>query len=601
MRAVAAVLAGALLLAIFSFPRAAVGQRSGAPAPMPEPDAGEEVRPPAAAAIDVTAATTRTIVELQPFRQASTAGIEDAHGRRGTATLINLNPHVNSWFLLRLRWNNPERSEDYHLENIHRDTQSVSLGHASGTLEIGTAQGRFDCELWSEPEPNTLQRARDSELPYAPLCDDRLYLRNPAAGKFTLIERVTDLLRDHVRGGDRIVSFVREHAYRDAFAERGTAAAAAPEPVVSAQTPRAAQLRAAERAMTIDPPDLGLDVDSLSDNLLLGRWYPVSDAAGIYFSLMRPSAVADAIVDSDRDAVNPPDNIEAHSLDYLVAMDLTQFKLHYELGTDHPRLGWSERVLPSARDPAMPGPDGIASPAPLVVDGMVSPALVDRTAAAFAAGFKREHGAFRYGALALVNHGSHYGFMEHGVLFSTLQPGLATLYTRTDGFVDMKTWTAADSAALDRITDARQNGVPLIDFDPGTGRSSPGSLVSQWGAGNWSGSEAQQLRTVRAGVCLQETATRRFLLFGYFSTATPSAMTRVFQAYGCRYAMPLDMNALEHTYFALYTHAGGRFVVQHLIQGMAAVDRKGGRQLAPRFLGFPDDRDFFYITRESSP
>jgi hypothetical protein len=38
-------------------------------------------------------------------------------------------------------------------------------------------------------------------------------------------------------------------------------------------------------------------------------------------------------------------------------------------------------------------------------------------------------------------------------------------------------------------------------------------------------------------------------------------------------------------------------VVEHLIEGMAEVDRKGGDELAPRFLSFPDDRDFFYLTR----
>jgi hypothetical protein len=199
--------------------------------------------------------------------------------------------------------------------------------------------------------------------------------------------------------------------------------------------------------------------------------------------------------------------------------------------------------------------------------------------------------------LALANHGSHYGFIERGVVFSKLQPGLATLYTRSDGVVDMKTWTTADDGFLDRIRDARQNGVALIDFDPAQGTSLPGSLVNRWSAGNWSASESEQLRTLRAGACLQETADRRFLIFGYFSTATPSAMTRVFQAYGCRYAMLLDINALEHTYFALYTREQGRIVVQHLIQGMAVIDRKGGDQLAPRFLSFPDDRDFFYVTR----
>ena len=140
--------------------------------------------------------------------------------------------------------------------------------------------------------------------------------------------------------------------------------------------------------------------------------------------------------------------------------------------------------------------------------------------------------------------------------------------------------------------------MPLIEYDEKTGMSTAGALVNSWGPGNWSGSSEEHLRTLRAGVCLLETGTARFLVYGYFSTATPSAMARVFQAYGCRYAMHLDMNALEHTYFALYTHRNGRIVVQHLIEGMAEVDRKGGDELAPRFLSFPDDRDFFYLTEK---
>jgi hypothetical protein len=34
---------------------------------------------------------------------------------------------------------------------------------------------------------------------------------------------------------------------------------------------------------------------------------------------------------------------------------------------------------------------------------------------------------------------------------------------------------------------------------------------------------------------------------------------------------------------------------------MAAVDQHSQGELAPRFLSFPDDRDFFYLTRRSSP
>jgi hypothetical protein len=90
-------------------------------------------------------------------------------------------------------------------------------------------------------------------------------------------------------------------------------------------------------------------------------------------------------------------------------------------------------------------------------------------------------------------------------------------------------------------------------------------------------------------------------MYGYFSDATPSALARVFQAYGCRYAMQLDMNALEHTYLALYLVRQEGRVVEHLIQGMAVVDQQSQNRLAPRFLSYPDDRDFFYLTRRSSP
>jgi hypothetical protein len=86
-------------------------------------------------------------------------------------------------------------------------------------------------------------------------------------------------------------------------------------------------------------------------------------------------------------------------------------------------------------------------------------------------------------------------------------------------------------------------------------------------------------------------------MYGYFSSATPSAMARVFQAYGCRDAMLLDMNALEHTYLALYTRHDDRVVVHHLIDGMTEVDEQTGDELLPRFVSFPDNRDFFYLVR----
>ena len=78
-------------------------------------------------------------------------------------------------------------------------------------------------------------------------------------------------------------------------------------------------------------------------------------------------------------------------------------------------------------------------------------------------------------------------------------------------------------------------------------------------------------------------------------------MARVFQAYQCRYAMLLDMNALVHTYLAVYKRQGSNLYVQHLIQKMSEVDMTVKGRYIPRFLGFPDDRDFFYLTRKETP
>ena len=183
------------------------------------------------------------------------------------------------------------------------------------------------------------------------------------------------------------------------------------------------------------------------------------------------------------------------------------------------------------------------------------------------------------------------------MIFSKLQPGLATVIVLDDGSVDARTWTAADDALLPHIRYARQNGVPLLEYDPARRLGVPGDLINLWGPGNWSGSANVDLRSLRAGLCLQESGPRRFLIYGYFSAATPSAMARVFQAYHCRYALHLDMNALEHTYLAVYLHGNRQHVVQHLVHGMSEVDRRSGTDFVPRFVGFPDDRDFFYFTQ----
>lgn len=105
---------------------------------------------------------------------------------------------------------------------------------------------------------------------------------------------------------------------------------------------------------------------------------------------------------------------------------------------------------------------------------------------------------------------------------------------------------------------------------------------------------------MRAGAALQKVDGKCFLIYAVFTGATPSAMARVFQAYGCLYAMHLDMNALELTYLAIYKRQGSILHVQHLIQGMSQSDKSAPGQYIPRFLGFPDNRDFFTIQRKET-
>lgn len=529
------------------------------------------------AACGAAVAVPPTILDLQPYRQSESFS---------TASLVDLNPRVGVWYLLN------RDGQSWHLENPDPRHQRLRLTESG--LELLRGDEALGCA-----RRNELERARRSSLPYAPLCDGRLYLRNRVAGTQTQIERITDFLRDKVWGGEQIINVVRAGFFQDRFAVSATPAEATAADAPTGAPPPA-PLDAGTQAHAVAAESLGLDLGGV-EGLRLGRWYAVTGTPGIYLSAVQPRAVDPALPKADRDRVGALDAVEAGALDYLVAFDLSQMELGFVLGTDHPRLDWSSRVPASVRDSKLPGPDGIGHAEPLVTNGMLSPELLPRVAATFTGGFKREHGAFKYGELAQRNHGSHYGFIEQGVMFSRLQPGLATLYVLNDGRLGMKTWADADEALLPEIRHARQNGVALVEYDQAAGRARPGALVTRWGAGNWSGSAEGKLRSLRAGACLIETEAQRFLVYGYFSTATPSAMARVFQAYGCRYAMHLDMNALEHTYLALYARHDGDLLVQHLIEGMAVVDRKGGGQTAPRFLAFPDDRDFFYLVRRQAP
>jgi len=590
-----------------------VEEAPSTPAAAPEPDA--PAAPPSRISIAELGPETlarqqreyqepraKNILELQPYRRTSTVAMEGFDSRMKNATLVNINPTINAWYLLTVEWNDG-RTTHHHLVNAHPNRQDITLDpdHPNALTFVDTAGPRL-CELWSSDGPSPLETAIAASTPYQPLCGEEITLRLPVPGRRTTLEWATDFLRDNVWNGEQITVFVRASFFQDAHLETAEVVTdvgevePGPQPEDAPLPPR---LGRDYEAAAIAVEDLGLGLEGVRDgNVIAGQWYGTQSQPGVFVSVVRPDLLDPEIFEHHSDVVSRLDEVEREAVVYLVAFDLARFDIGFAVGTEHPRVDWSERVEPTMRNEHLPGPDGIGKIEPLISTGIVPRSLAARSIATFTGGFKRSHGAFRVSELAETNHGTHYGFIESGAVLSKLQPGLSTIYVLEDGTLEMKTWSEADDTVLPRIAFARQNGLPIVEPDPQTGTPRPGRRVSQWAAGNWSGSQDRKFRTVRAGAALQEAGDKRFLIYAYFSSATPSAMARVFEAYSCRYAMLLDMNALEHTYLALYRVESGNLGVQHLVQGMDVLDKQVGEQTLPRFLGFADNRDFFYVLRK---
>ena len=536
-------------------------------------DAFEAVRP-------------KSMAELQPFRHEMVAPL----GEDRQVRLISLNPAVNTWFLLQIEQADGKVLDAWHLENPDRESLRLTL--ASGpqpTLTLTRDARTLTCAPW-RGDTRPLDTARATGLPFAPLCGGQIYLRNRVTGSRSNLEATTEFLRENVWGGEEIVNFVKGTFFRDSEMTTSEATQATGQGRLELGPGAALMDEAlANRPVVSTYNDLGMEGTD-RQHMTMGLWYPITGLEGVFTSTIQPRHVADAVLAGDG-VTNGLDSVERRANAHFVAFDLARFDVQYAVGTDHPGLGWSPRPPLDARPKGMPGPDGVKNSNPLVRLGMVPPQLADSVVGVFTAGFKRSHGAFKWGDYIRLNYGTHYGFMENGVVLSKLWPHLSTLYVLTDGTIGMKTWTEADDALLPRIRYARQNGVPLIED------GIPGPLVTRWGPGNWSGDAEARLRTLRAGACMKTTDDTRYLIYGYFSTATPSAMARTFQGYGCDYAMLLDMNALEHTHLALFVQDQDTMHVEHLMPGMALIEKRANDgAVIPRFLGYVDNRDFFYLT-----
>lgn len=523
----------------------------------------------------------------------------------GPVTLIDLAPEIGVWYVVTI-----ERDgvlEAFHLENPWADAQTLSLDPAGGGLAI-TRDGATTvvCDVFSG-SPSVLETARASKRVYAPVCDGAFYVRNPALGAKTPLEWSTDFLRDNVWGGEQITNTVKTTLFADSERRDATLDGTA-DGVPALVGPMPALVGSTYVGGLVNTPDLGLPYEGAPMGLAedgtpvgraeVGAWYPITNVPGMWGSAVAAQYLDRSVIERSGDRARTLDATEQTALVYTVAFDLDAYEIGYEVGTDHPRVSWSARLADDQKDLTRPGPDGFDTVDPLVRTGELDPYYQARFAAAFVGGFKRMHGAFREGPLA----GKHYGFVEYGVELSKLQPGYATIIVWDDGRIELKTWTEDDALRLPNVRHARQNGIPVVVPDPDTGLGRAGDLVKDRMAGNWASSVEGDFRSVRSGACIQESPRGRYLLYSWFSSATPSGMAHVMSGYGCSYAMLLDMNALEHTYLAIdVPDDKGGFDVRHLITGMEVLDRQKGSVAYQRFVGFADNRDFFYVLRKDAP
>jgi hypothetical protein len=632
-----------------------------------------------------------SVIDLQPNAKRDQVNIPASEKQEDgktvktpehTLELVNLNPLIGSWFVLTKQTGKEKKS--FHIELQVPETDQLQL--SSTGLKIIRADGagsvEINCENFDDALMKRLIAEQKSNLSYSEICEKRALVRHQITGRQTAKEFVSGFLRDNLWGGEQITTVVKETFFQDKFllsakpekeSTSATPQTSAPAPKPEAPAgPLPGRIDDAFRGNTLVVSEFGIKLVGNPEKLTVGEWYEIEGQPGMYASVIEAGMVEKSILNSHKNIVGPLDRIETDAIALMIAFRKNQFDAGFMIGTDHPRVDWSERALESQVDKSKPGPDGIGTIEPLIGTGKVIPAHVPRTAASFIGGFKRSHSAFKWGPFAKIHASSHYGFIEQGVVLSRLIPGLSTILINDKNEMSIKTWTAEDDVTLlPTIKHARQNGVPLIDgmaavvepvasvvstpttisppipspatpvpvatttpvpvvtTTPVPAASTtplvstdtattipvsdaspqptlpapkmlpvPGALVNQWGPGNWSGSIESKLRALRAGLCQQPQTNGDYLIYGYFSTATPNAMARVFQAYGCDHALHLDMNALEHTYFAVYEKSGDNFMTQHLIKGMHVLDSKYDGKSLPRFLGSADNRDFFYLMRK---
>lgn len=552
------------------------------------------------------------VIDFQPFKAKEEIQFADNQGRRFTAQLIDLNPQVHSWYLLKIDANEINFHKTLHLEVA--DSKTTQLGLSNLGFKNKLAPKNADCALWSNITQGPLAvDYSKATTAYTEICNQQAYIRNQMKGDpGSVTLQGANLLRDNLGAeGSSIIDFVKssKRSLLDLIPnslDEGTQSK-----LILGSDPKRpirAVLNIAELNKTITPSYSSLKTIEIknSKDFAYGEWYTSKAQAGVYVSYLSGKMINENILKSYKDRVDSLEKEELNSLNTFVAFDLEQFNFGWSYGTIRPGIKWSDRN--PNHNPNLSGPDGFSSLEPLQFTGSINPNLSSRLSAIFCGGFQRYESVFKMGPYSKINYGTYYGFIDNGVILSHLNDDLVTFIVYKDGKMDIKVWTEKDNANLPFIKYARQNGVPVIETDPSNiNIGFPGKYVNNWGSGNWSGPPQKKdnnvkiERSERAAICISEQNGKRFLIFGYFTNSTPNLVARSFQAYGCQTAMHLDMNA-PHPYFGLISEANDTLNVENLAPYMESYNTKhtlnGKTHTLPRYIGKPDEYDFIFVTRK---
>lgn len=523
--------------------------------------------------------------------------------------LANLNPHINRWFILQIKNNwqySPPQSGEkssttidpsskpppiardgistFHLESRFHYSEVKLEDWGLRIINPKYPESEKKCKLWTN-EFDIRNIDFDKHLsPYYTICEGSFYIRltKPSNTKLSLTEWGTELLRNTNFGEDLInsikpfiVQFSAEEVKKDFIGNLDLNDQKAIQ-IYAHEMPKIALSNQLSKVVN---HNLGIslrDQDS-SGGIILGNWYPTKLHKGVYISLFTPESVPQSLLSTFGDRVFPINNSEKDKLAYIAAYDLDMYSINYSLGTEQPGVNsvlassskahqWNQFIVPI---------------------GNIPPYALKNSIAVFIGGFKKQHSTIRVG----VHKGKTYGYIQNGVELESMSDGLATVYVKKDESLYIDEWPddlQSKQDLLKEIISARQNGTLILK------NGNPTIFVNRWQEGNWS-ADANGVRTsLRAGICIQKTEHKNFLLYMAFTAATPSSMARVMQAYHCENGMHLDMNAYVYLHNALFKISDKKNLnVEYLNNEMHYPPGTKWH----RFILDNNSRDFFYVKK----